>query len=57
MDKAFSLYDDTLSRSYIKKLIINGSLYLNNEKMFDPSYKLIKGNINYQMDLMRHPLS
>ena len=45
VDKAFSLYDDTLSRSYIKKLIINGSLYLNNEKMFDPSYKLIKGNI------------
>ena len=45
VDKAFSLYDDTLSRSYIKKLILNGSLYLNNQIFLDPSYKLIKGNL------------
>ena len=44
VDKALSLYDRTLSRSYLKKLILNGSLYINNIRIVDPSYKLIKAN-------------
>ena len=44
VDKAFSLYDHNLSRSYIKKLVLNGSLYIDNMKIIDPSFKLITGN-------------
>ena len=44
VDKALTFFDLSLSRSYIKKLILNGSLYINNDKIKDPSYKLLKGN-------------
>ena len=44
VDKALTFFDLSLSRSYIKKLILNGSLYINNYQIKDPSYKLLKGN-------------
>ena len=44
-DKAFVSHNQKLSRSYFKKLILNGNLYINNKLNLDPSYKLIKGSI------------
>jgi 23S rRNA pseudouridine1911/1915/1917 synthase len=44
IDKAFTLHDENLSRSYFKKLILNGYSYINNKNNLDPSYKLIKGS-------------
>ncbi|MBH88293.1 MAG: RNA pseudouridine synthase [Pelagibacterales bacterium] len=45
VDKAFVIHNKKLSRSYFKKLILNGNLLINNKKNIDPSYKLIKGSI------------
>ena len=44
VDKAFAFHDEKFSRSYFKKLILNGNMYINNKKNLDPSYKLIKGS-------------
>ncbi len=44
VDKAFVIHNKKLSRSYFKKLILNGNLFINNKKNIDPSYKLIKGS-------------
>ncbi len=44
VDKAFVLHNQKLSRSYFKKLILNGNLYINNQVNLDPSYKLILGS-------------
>ena len=44
-DKAFVSHNQKLSRSYFKKLILNGNLYIDNKVNLDPSYKLIKGSI------------
>ena len=44
VDKAFVINNQNLSRSYFKKLILNGNLFINNKKNIDPSYKLIKGS-------------
>ena len=33
VDKALTFFDLSLSRSYIKKLILNGSIYINNDKI------------------------
>lgn len=44
VDKAFTYHNQTLSRSYFKKVILGGHLYINNIKIIDPAYKLIKGS-------------
>ncbi len=45
VDKAFTIHNEKLSRSYFKKLILSGNLFINNKKYIDPSHKLIKGSI------------
>ena len=44
-DKASVSHNQKMSRSYFKKLILNGNLYINNKLNLDPSYKLIQGSI------------
>ena len=42
VDKACTLHNEKFSRSYFKKLILSGHLFINHKKNIDPSHKLIK---------------
>jgi len=44
VDSYISSYNEQYSRTYIKKLILEGSLFINNESIKDPSYKLLSGD-------------
>tara|TARA_B100000686_G_scaffold327034_1_gene385520 strand:- start:19081 stop:20040 length:960 start_codon:yes stop_codon:yes gene_type:complete len=44
VDSYVSSYNKQYSRSYIKKLILEGSLFINSLSITDPSYKLINGD-------------
>jgi len=44
VDSYISMYNEQYSRSYIKKLILEGSLFINSVSIKDPSYKLLNGD-------------
>ena len=44
VDSYISSYTNELSRSFVKKLILDGALYINAKSVEDPSYKLLKGD-------------
>ena len=44
VDSYISKYNEQYSRSYIKKLILEGHLFINSVSIKDPSYKLLNGD-------------